>query len=111
LSPAEVERRQIQAQPLAVTNTAAFKSGEDLFTRTALFYSVTGQVVNRSDSVLYGVQVIITIYGFGNVVNDTTTVSIGRLNPGEIRAFSVRFSNFENIENINRYECVATFQR
>ena len=42
---------------------------------------------------------------------DTTTVSVGRLNPGEIRAFSVRFSNFDNIENINRYECVASFQR
>jgi len=111
LSPVEVERRQVESQPLAVINTASFRSGQDLFTREARFYSVTGQVVNRSDSVLYGVEVVVTIYGFGNVVYDTTTVAIGRLNPGEIRAFSVRFSNFENIENINRYEAVATFQR
>lgn len=111
LSPVEVERRQVESQPLAVINTASFRSGQDLFTREARFYSVTGQVVNRSDSVLYGVEVAVTIYGFGNVVYDTTTVAIGRLNPSEIRAFSVRFSNFDNIENINRYEAVATFQR
>jgi hypothetical protein len=61
--------------------------------------------------VLYGVQVFVTIYGFGNVVFDTSTINIGRLNPGETRAFSVRFSNFDNIENVRRHEAVGTFQR
>lgn len=110
-SPGEVQRRQIEAQPLECVNLASFHSGRDLFTREARYYAVTGQVVNHSDSVLYGVEVIVTIYGFGNVVYDTTTVAIPRLNPKEIRAFSVRFSNFENIENVYRYECVANFQR
>lgn len=111
LNPGEVQRRQIEAQPLECINLASFTSGEDLFTREARFYSVTGQVVNRSGSTLYGVEIIVTIYGFGNVVYDTTTVVIPRLNPKEIRAFSVRFSNFDNIENVYRYECVANFQR
>lgn len=111
LTPAEVERRAIELQPLSIFNTNDFHSGEDLFTREARFYSVTGQVMNRSDSVLYGVQVIVTIYGFGNLVYDTTTYNIGRMNPGETRAFSVRFSNFDYIENVTRYECTATFQR
>jgi tetratricopeptide (TPR) repeat protein len=111
LTPAEIQRRQAEAQPLVVINTASFQSGRDLLTRETRFYAVTGQVVNRDDSVLYGVQVTVTIYGFGNVVYDTTTANIGRMNPSEIRAFSVRFSNFENVENVNRYECVATFQR
>jgi len=111
LTPAEVQRRQAEAQPLAIINQASFRSGEDLFTRTSRYYSVTGQVVNRSDSVLYGVQVMVTIYGFGNVVFDTTSANIGRLNAGEIRAFSVRMSNYDNVENVDRYECVGTFQR
>jgi len=111
LTPGEVQRRQIEAQPLECINLASFHSGRDLFTQEARYYAVTGQVVNHSDSVLYGVEVIVTIYGFGNVVYDTTTVTIPRLNPKEIRAFSVRFSNFENIENVYRYECVANFQR
>jgi len=111
LTPTEIQRRQAEAQPLVVINTSSFQGGQDLFTRENRLYSVTGRVVNRGDSVLYGVQVIVTIYGFGNVVYDTSTVSIGRMNPSEIRAFSVQFSNFDNIENINRYECVATFQR
>ncbi|NIA15375.1 MAG: tetratricopeptide repeat protein [Nitrospiraceae bacterium] len=111
LTPAEVQRRQVEAQPLVVVNTASFQSGRDLITREARYYSVTGQVVNRGDSVLYGVEVVVTVYGVGSVVFDTTSVGIRRLNPGEIRAFSVRFGNFENIENVNRFECTATFER
>lgn len=111
LTPVEVQRRQIAAQPVVVVNVNAFHSGADLFTRQPKYYVVTGQVVNRGDSVLYGVQVIVTIFGFGNVVYDTNTVTIGRMNPEEIRAFSVRFSSFENISNIYRHECVVSFQR
>ncbi|MBX7257590.1 MAG: FxLYD domain-containing protein [Candidatus Hydrogenedentes bacterium] len=111
LTPGEVQRRAVEKQPLVVINLASFRSGEDLFTRQPLYYSVTGQAVNRSDSVLYGVQVMVTLYGFGNVVYDTTTANIGRLNPGESRAFSVRFSNFDDIENVYRYEAVGSFER
>jgi len=111
ITPAEVQRRAIERQPLSIVNASAFKSGEDLITRTPLYYVVTGLAVNRSDSVLYGAQVLVTIYGFGNVVYDTNTVTLGRLNPGEMRAFSVRFFNFPSIHNIHRYETVASFDR
>lgn len=111
LTPGEVQRREVEKQPLVIVNMASFRSGEDLFTRQPMYYSVTGQAVNRSDSVLYGVQVMVTLYGFGNVVFDTTTANIGRLNPGESRAFSVRFSNFDDIENVYRYEAVGSFER
>jgi len=111
LTPSEVQRREVERQPMSVINTAAFRTGKDLITREDLFYVVTGQVVNRGASVLYGVQVVITIYGFGNMVYDTNTVNFSRLSPGEIRAFSVRFSNFVNIDDIYRYECRATFER
>ena len=94
-----------------MVNTTAFKSGRDLLTRERKFYVVTGQVRNRSDSILYGVQVIVTLYGFGNVVYDTNTVNIGRMNPDEVRAFTVRFSNFPNIDDMNRHEVVPVFQR
>ncbi len=111
LTPAEIQRRQAESQPLVVINTQSFQSGRDLFTRETRFYSVTGQVVNRCDSVLNGVEVTVTIYGFGTKVYDTTTVNIGRMSPGEIRAFSVRFNNFDNIENVNRFECTTSYQR
>ena len=111
LTPSELQRRQAQAQPLVILNTASFQSGRDSFTQKNRYYAVTGQAVNRGENALYGVELNITIYGVGNVVFDTRTVNIGRLNPGEIRAFSTRFDNFENIENVSRYECVGTFQR
>ena len=111
LTPSEIQRRQIEDRPLQIANVNSFRSGEDLFTRQPRYYVVTGQARNLSESVLYGVQVFVTIYGFGNVVFDTSTVNIGRLNPGEARAFSVRFSNFDNIENVRRHEAVGSFQR
>ncbi|MCC6153518.1 MAG: tetratricopeptide repeat protein [Candidatus Hydrogenedentes bacterium] len=109
LTPAEIQRREVERQPLVVFNTAAFRSGKDLFTREPLYFAVTGQVVNQSKSVLYGVQVVVTIYGFGNMVYDTSNVNIGRMNPGEVRAFSTRFSNFDNIDEVHRFDCVASY--
>ena len=121
LSPTEIRRRTIEEQPLVITNLSAWKGGRGqisssnfgslAFDQSAEYYVVTGQVINRADSVLYGVQVFITLYGFGNVVFDTSTVNFGRLNPDDTRAFSVRFQNFNSIHNISRYECTATFQR
>ncbi len=111
LTPVEMERRQIERQPVEVVNVNSFRGAREFYTGETLYFVVTGQVINRSDSVLYGVQVIATLYGFGNVVYDTNTFGIGRLNPKETRAFSIRFANFEDIENISKYECVATFQR
>jgi tetratricopeptide (TPR) repeat protein len=111
LTPSEIERRAIEEQPLAILNTASFQTGRDLITRQYEYYVVTGQAVNRSDSTLYGVQVDVTVYGFGSMVYDTTTVNIGRLNPGERRAFSVRFGNLANIDDVHRFECVGRFER
>jgi tetratricopeptide (TPR) repeat protein len=111
LTPAEIQRRQVTEEPLVIEGSSSFKSGRDLLTREPRYYVVTGRVRNRGDSVLYGVEVHLTLYGFGNVVFDTNTVNIGRMNPGEVRAFSTQFSSFPNIEDINRYEIVPSFQR
>lgn len=109
LTPTEIQRRQIQNQPLAILNEASFRAGRDRRTQKARSYIVTGQILNRHDSILHGVRVNVTIYGFGNLVYDTSTVNIDQLRPGEKRAFSVGFSNFENIENVDRYEIIGTF--
>jgi tetratricopeptide (TPR) repeat protein len=111
LTPEEIRRRQLENLPLAILNESAFRAGRDRRTQKARSYVVTGQVLNRHDSVVRGVEVNVTLYGFGSRVYDTTTENIGDLRPGEQRAFSVSFSNFENIENVDRYECIATFIR
>jgi hypothetical protein len=61
--------------------------------------------------VLYGVEISITTYGFGNVVYDSQTVPVGDVRPGEIRAFSVRFANFREIESIDHYDYSVSYQR
>ena len=111
LSPTELKRREADDSPLNIINVNTFRSRPSLITQVPRTYVVSGQTVNRSGNALYGVAVRITLYGFGNVVYDTRTVALGRLNPGEIRAFSVPFSNFENMNNIDRVETVGTFER
>ncbi|MFP4191189.1 MAG: tetratricopeptide repeat protein [Candidatus Hydrogenedentota bacterium] len=112
LTPAEVQQREVEDRPLVITNVESFRpsASRDLFTREHRHYVVSGQALNRSDRTLNGVQVRVTIYGFGNVVYDTETVNIGRLGAGERRPFSVRFRDFDTIENIHRHEAVGTFE-
>ncbi len=115
LTPAEVERRFAEQNPVVVYNTRSFRSGRfGSWTNSSLkdtTYNVTGEVVNRGQEALSNVQVIITIYGFGNMIYDTQTFAVGRMQPGEKRPFSARFTNFDTIDNVERYECLGTFQR
>jgi tetratricopeptide (TPR) repeat protein len=111
ITPNEQTRRAIEKDPLVIINTNSFRSGRDLLTRTRKYYVVSGQVVNRSRETMYGVQVFTTIYGFGNVVWDTRRYDVGRMYPGETRAFSFPFQNFRNIDDINHYDCKVSYQR
>lgn len=111
LTPAELTRRERTLNPLTVINLSSFPAIRDSITQVPLYYVVTGQAVNRGDSVLYDVEITINIYGFGGTVYDTQTVPIGTVRPGEIRALSVRFSNFREIESIDRYDYTVAFRR
>jgi len=114
LTPDEAERRQSAAEPLTVFNVQSFRSGRyrpDQYSYVDEYYNVAGQAVNRSEQALLDVSVIVTIYGLAGQVYDTQTVQLGRLKPGEVRAFSVRFSNFDNIENVHRHECTVTYSQ
>lgn len=114
LTPEVVSQRLAEAQPLILMNTASFTSGrETLMARSGrdIYYNVTGEALNRSSTALKDVRVFVTLYGLGSVVYDTQTVYIGPLAPGARRAFSVRFSNFENLDNVARYACEGTFER
>ncbi len=112
LSPDEVKRRLAEEQPLVVFNTTSFRSGRDrVFTRSVQerIFNVTGQVVNRGPQTLHNVQLIVTIYGFSNQILDTRTIGLGSMPSGVVRPFSVQFLNFDNIENVQRYDVVATY--
>ncbi len=114
LTPNEVLRRQSVAEPILIFNSSSFKSGRFEgwpAVSQYRYYNVTGQAVNRSNETLSNVQVIITIFGFGNKIYETTTVNMGNMRPGETRPFSVQFTNFDDIQNVSRYESNVTYQK
>jgi len=114
LDPVEAERRFRQAEPLRIFNVASFRSGRYSGWQAVAQqrdYNVSGQAVNVGDTPLQDVRVMVTIYGLGQLVYDTQTVALGALQPGEVRAFSVQFTRFDDINNIVRHECRGTFRR
>lgn len=111
LTPAELNRRERAQNPINVINLSSFAAIRDSITQVPRYFVVTGQAVNRSDSLIYGVEVTLTIYGFGGDVYDTQTVPIGTMRRAETRAFSVRFSNFRDLESIDRYDYTVSFRR
>ncbi len=111
LTPAETTRRAVARNPIEIINVNSFGAVRDSFTQVPRFFVVTGQAVNRSDQVMLGVNVNVTIYGFGNKIYDTDTTQMGDLNPGESRPFSMRFSNFRELNSIDRVEHAVSFRR
>jgi tetratricopeptide (TPR) repeat protein len=114
LTPEEVTRRQAAAAPLSVFNVQSFRSGQfraEHYGYQEEYYNVAGQTVNRGDQLLLDASVTVTIFGIAGQVYDTQTVQLGRLKPGEVRAFSVRFSHFDNIANVHRHECTVAYSQ
>lgn len=114
LSPEEMQRRYREEEPLRIYNVSSFRSGrfEGLpSVAREKFYNVAGQAVNQSESPLEDVRITVTIYGFGQMVYDTQTITLGTLRPREVRAFSAQFSRFDDIHNVRRHECVGSFRR
>lgn len=111
LTPAEIMRREIERRPVTVSDFTSFRSGRDRRTQIPRHFVVTGLAINRSDSILSGVEIDITIYGFGAHIYDTKRFKLGEMYPSETRAFSVRFSNFRELNSIDRYDYTIRFRR
>lgn len=114
LDPQAAVLQAADRDPLLIYNTASFRSGrEDGFTRSfqASKYNVTGEAMNRGQSTLNDVELIVTIYGFGGKVFETKSLRVGSMAPGAARPFSVVFENFDSIENIERYDVKGAFTR
>jgi len=111
LTPAEVSRRATEKNPIQVVNLNSFDAVRDSITQIPLYFVVTGQAVNAAKSMIYGVNVTVTLYGFGNAIYDTQTTSFGDMAPGETRAFSMRFANIRELNSIDRYEYAVSFRR
>lgn len=111
LTPEELARLERERNPIVVFNRHAYRGGgRDLFSSAPRWFIVTGQLVNRSSHTVRDVGVLVTILDFAGHVLDSADHRVGTVKPGQIRAFSVRFTKFENIYNIDRYECKPVFE-
>jgi len=111
LTPAEIERREKERNPIVIYNKHSYMAGgQDLYSAEPRYFIVTGEVVNRSSRTLRDVEVAVTISDFAGHVLDAASCNIGAMRPGRIKPFTAKFGNFENIYNIDRYECTAVYE-
>lgn len=113
LSPDEALKREAERKPIVFFNVTSFRSGRQFGWASDLrhqIYNVTGQVRNRSSRTIKNLSVQVTIYGFSGMVYDTKTVNLGNLNPGQTKPFSIQFTNFDTIENVDHYDYVAYYE-
>lgn len=111
LSPAEIQRREVERNPVQIINTSSFAAGRARDTLVRNRYVVTGQALNRSEDIIYGVEILVSLEGLGGDIYDAELHRIDRLYPGESRAFAVTFRNFPSINQINDYNIQVTYQR
>jgi tetratricopeptide (TPR) repeat protein len=111
LTPEEIAQRDRERNPILVYNTYDYRGGGvDVLRSEWRWYIVTGQIVNRSNQTVRGVGVLVTIKDFAGHVLDSAEYRVGTVRPGQFRAFSVPFRNFENIYDIESYECEPIFE-
>jgi len=110
LTPQELERRDREANPIVVENTRGYRAGRSAFDFQHLWYVVSGQVRNRSSGRVLDVAVETTIFDFSGHVLDTKQTYIGAIPADGVRSFSARLTNFDDINNVYRYECYVLYR-
>lgn len=72
--------------------------------------TVAGKVRNQSGRVLRHASVNVNFYNVRHDILDTQVYYIGTMGPREVRAFLVNGQNFDNIHNVDHFECHTYFQ-
>ncbi len=110
LTPQERERRDREANPVVVTNTRGYRAGRSAFEFQPLWYVVSGQLRNRSSKRVHGVGVEVVIFDLSGHVLDAKHIYIGTMPPGAERSFAARLTQFDDINNVYRYECNVLYR-
>ncbi|MFM1919700.1 MAG: hypothetical protein RLZZ303_1334 [Candidatus Hydrogenedentota bacterium] len=113
MTPERAIQEDTEKNPLVLYGVSSYTSRElrgDLRYYYVDFYHVSGYVVNQSRAVVRNVFVDVTIYGFGGQIFDTQSINIGQLKPNQRRTFAVRFNNFDDVNNVQRYDCQLRYE-
>ena len=105
----ELEREQ---NPLIVFDIHSYKQRikPDYLGASKAFQTVAGKVRNQSKRVHRGVYVSVNFYNMHHELLDTQSYYVGAMAPNEVRAFLVKGQNYDNIYNIDHFECTARYQ-
>jgi tetratricopeptide (TPR) repeat protein len=98
--------------PLIIFDSHDFRQRRkpDFLGASLAFFTVSGKIRNQGKRVLRGVSVSVNFYNMRYEILDTRTFHIGTMGPREVRAFLVKGSNYDVLDNITSYECVPNFQ-
>ena len=108
ITPSERVKMEIEKDPIVVFNTNSY-SARDRFQASKSIYVITGQVKNRSTKPILNLRIEVTLYNNLSAILETKETFVGNLLPAEIRSFSIRIPNFDDVINVQRFECKPVY--
>jgi len=74
------------------------------------YQTVAGKVRNQSKNTIQKISISVNFYNLQHDILDTQSYYVGTMGPQEVRAFLVKGQNYDNLYNMDHFECVPSFQ-
>ena len=112
ITPERQKEMEQEKNPLVVFDVHSYEQRmkPEFFGAGKAFRVVAGKVRNQSSRVLRDASVSVNFYNIRHEILDTQSYNIGSMGPREVRAFLVNGQNFDNIYNIDHFECLPFSQ-
>jgi tetratricopeptide (TPR) repeat protein len=98
-----------EKNPLVIFDVHSYqqRTKPDYLGASKAFQTVAGKVRNQSKQAIRGISIVVNFYNIRHELLDTQNYYIGTMGPREIRAFLVKGQNYDNLYNIDHFECLT----
>jgi len=113
LTPERQKELEKENNPLVIFDIHSFyqRIKPDYMGASKSFQTVAGKVRNQSKRALHRVSVSVNFYNMHHELLDTQKYYVGTMGPQEVRAFLVKGQNYDNLYNIDHFECLPYFNQ
>ncbi|MBN1901501.1 tetratricopeptide repeat protein [Candidatus Sumerlaeota bacterium] len=113
ITPALQRELEREKNPLVVFDVHSYqqRTKPDYLGASKAFQTVSGKVRNQSKQAIHRVSIAVNFYNVRHELLDTQNFYVGTMGPQEVRAFLVKGQNFDNLYNIDHFECLSYYNQ
>jgi len=112
ITPERQKDMDREKNPIVVFDVNSYyqRGKPDYLGASKSYQTVAGKVRNQSKNTLHQVSVTVNFYNIQHDLLDTQSYYVGTMGPREVRAFLVKGQNYDNLYNMDHFECVSSYQ-